>query len=216
MRAIKELMEEVRFNTGNVDNDRYNDKRLLLYFNAAQRKLQKEIFLANPENDIFSKQYELTLVDGQEMYSLSTLMPDIWAKSSISAAMKVRSTGTGVKPLRKLTYKERTNGTGYFIFGDFIGFMPIPRVGTDTVLISYTAKIADLATRNSISELPAVCEDIMMRLAERLIQYSNSSEEFKKALNLFKEERQELRELFAEVNTDASHPPITSDAYVNY
>jgi hypothetical protein len=221
MRPVGELIEEVRLTANKPDQDRFSDEVLIRFFNSAQRYIQKEVFLANPENNYFDKQFEIPLVDGQEVYLISDYVTDAWAKNSISGVLRVRSDGSsssrGLKPLRKLTWKERNSGYGYYVFNGFIGVSPIPRASSDrTLLVAYQARIPDLVNSSSVSELPTFCEDYLMLFVERKIQYADSSTERGAAIFFSQEEREQMREVFAELNGDASFPPITDDSYVNY
>jgi hypothetical protein len=221
MRKVGDLIEEVRLTANKPDQDRFSDEVLIRFFNSAQRYIQKEIFLANPENNYFDKQFEIQLNDAQEVYRISDYVSDAWARNSISGVLRVRSDAgvstRGVKPLRKLTWKERNQGYGYYVFDGFIGVIPIPKASADsTLLVAYQARIPNLVDCESISELPTFCEEYLMLFVERKIQYADSSTDRGAAIFFTQEEREQMREVFAELNRDTSYPPMTDDSYVNY
>jgi len=218
MRVLSELIEEVRFNTNNTDINRFSDAVLIRFFNSAQRHIQREIFLANPENNIFNKQKEINLVDGTESYKLPS---NIWGYNSVASAALSSSTSTrsgkNFKPLKKLTYKERARGYGYIIYNKRILLTPIPTaVSSNVLILNYQAKLDNLEKVTDESELPDVVEEYFMAYVERKIQYVDSSNDFTNANFLTKEEKLAIKELFAENNQDVQYPPIVDDSYVTY
>jgi len=207
---IATLIEEVKFNTNNTDDNRFTDEALLRLFNNAQRHIQSIIFTAYPANNIFSDEYVTDLVAGQLGYSLPS---DIFAINSINSVM---ITGHP-QPLKNLTVKERRNGIGYYIIGSKIFFMPEGRTSiSNGVSIVYTRKLPQLESTKDTSELPDICENFFKLYVERRMEQIDSSADLS-TNNIFtaKEEAQ-LVDLFKDNSLDAKYPPITDLEYFNY
>lgn len=211
-RVLRELIDEVRFTKNQKSTGRYSDKRLELFFNSAQREIQRTIFLSNPENDTLSEQATVTIVGGQESYDLPE---DIYSVNSVNAVLLVRNDGGKPIPLRKLTYKERNKERGYIIFKNKLLVSPVPQSADSSLLVNYQRKLPNFDGMESSSELPESCEDYLMLFVERKIDYCESSSDISTSQIFTQTEKAEIAELFSEVNQDTSYPPIVDDTYIS-
>jgi len=210
VRSAGEILTEVRF-MANIDKDnRFSDERLLAMFNSVQREIQRNIFLALPENDVFTKTKTYTLEAGVYEYSLPNT---IYAQNSVNHCLYFPVSGSN-RPLKKLTPKEYRKETGYFISNKKIVFNMSQSVVTGgTVVVTYTYKLPSLTSLDEVSDLPTVCEDYLMRGIERLVHYADSSSDVQMSQALTSEERDQINQLFAENFQDVQYIPITDDTY---
>jgi len=146
VRRLDFLIKKVRFNSNNLDENRFSDLEISTFFNDAQRHIQNIIVQNNPRNDLFSSEYILETSDGTEEYLLP---PDIFAVSAINS-VDIRSGGSKNKfyPVRALSNSDRGTGLGYIIRGNKIIFTPIPeRTVINGARIIYVRKLYDIGPR---------------------------------------------------------------------
>lgn len=150
MRRLEHLINDIRFNSNQVDSNRFSDIRLHKLFNDAQKQIQAIIFMSDVDSSIFEVDYYMNMVADQESYSLPT---DIYSVSSISGvgiAPNNISSNTSYKytQLSKISNKERRSQLGYIIKNKAVLISPIPRESvTNGILLTYIQKVADLSIR---------------------------------------------------------------------
>lgn len=84
MRSVKDLIEEIRFNTNNIDNNRYTDKSIIRFINSAIRQVQRVIFTSNPTAEHFTK-VKVYAVDPVNLKEVVLKLPsDIYATNSVT------------------------------------------------------------------------------------------------------------------------------------
>lgn len=150
MRRVKQLINDIRFNSNQTDTNRFSDLRLLKLFNDAQRQIQSIMFMADTDASVFDKETTQNLVKDQEEY---TLPSDIFAINSVNsigiASDDVITSDREVYvPLRKLSIKERRSGWGYILSGNKYLLTPVPEVSvTNGIRINYVQKLPTLSFR---------------------------------------------------------------------
>jgi len=81
MRRISQLIHDIRFNTNNIDTNRYSDMRLIKFFNDAQDAIQAIIFTIDTDAKYFVKEAFQNMIYGQELYNLPS---DIYSENSVN------------------------------------------------------------------------------------------------------------------------------------
>lgn len=153
MRRIEHLINDIRFNANQEDNNRFSDLNLLKLFNDAQRAIQAIVFMSDTATHIFEKNQIYDLVSLQEEYDLPS---DIYAQSSVTAVGRAINNGNAqaiiyYQPLRQITEKELRKELGYLIRGNKLVLSPIPQNGyTNGLKLTYARKMPTLSHRIGI------------------------------------------------------------------
>jgi len=213
-RELSKLIDEVRFNANCTDTNRYSDDRLILFFNSAQRQLQKVIFNSNPTNSPFQEMASLTLQPNVNSYELPD---DMFAVASVRNVTPINFNGKATNSLRKMTEKERNSQRGYYLMKNFIHFAP-SSLGNEysTIAITYDKVLEEITSVSDTIELPATCEDFLMAFVERKINYVDSSKDISNSQIFTAEEKEEIVAMFKEDIKDIEYPPIVDETYLNY
>lgn len=213
-RKLSKLIDEVRFNTNCTDTNRFSDARLLLFFNSAQRQIQKIIYNSNPTNSPFQEQIALTLQPNVNSYELPD---DIFAVASVRNVTPINFNGKATNSLKKMSEKERNSQRGYYLIKNFIHFAPstLPNEYS-TVAVTYDKALDEIKQTSATIELPATCEDYLMAFVERKINYVDSSKDISNSQIFTAEEKEELVAMFKEDIKDIKYPPIVDETYLNY
>lgn len=211
MRALSELIEEVKFNTNVPGTNRFDDARLIKFFNSAIREIQKIVFLANNDTNLLCKEAIIDLANGQEKYTLPT---DMYADNAIVSVCYADTSSESLGSLTRISSKSR-NGIdyGYFIIDKSIYISPIPSGSVSKILIVYYPQLANLTLVTDIPSLPDACEEFLMLFVERKIHYVDSSGDIMTSGVFAKEEKMEIKELFAENSKDAPDISITDYSF---
>lgn len=273
MLTVEQIILRAKRSTNTSGINSISDLLLTDYLNRIQSYIEDIIFLSNDENDLFIKDYEFTLVPGQDAYDLPS---DIYAKSSIDtiAVSFLNGLSNTFLPLKKVSRKQRGFTFGYFVQENQIIFTPRP-TSTLRMKLSYNRKLPSLslvcgtvssiagnvvnltgvvsgfASENSYvstsavtnrlitassptsvtldsvvgisngdlilsgsyatnrSQLPDECEKYLISALERMIQYRQSSQDFKVSDLITTEELATIREVFADNSYDDAKPPVT-------
>lgn len=148
MRRFEFLLNKVRFDTNNIDPNRFNELDLAQYFNDAQRHIQTVIIENNVRNDPFSEEFIFDTVNGQETYPLPD---DIFATSAINFvdfSPRNATDRTRFFPARAITNTDRRRGFGYIVRGRNIIIAPVPSSSlTEKVRLIYVRKIHTIGPR---------------------------------------------------------------------
>ena len=165
MRRVQLLINDIRFNTNNTDDNRISDMRLVKFFNDAQDAIQAIVFMNDTDAKHFSVETFIDLQYGVEKY---TLPSDIYANNSInSVARKVNEgSSTFFTPLRKTSEKERRKGMSYSVIGNQIVLSPLPKINLlNGIRLNYIQKLPKLSQRigkiKSLSSGTSVTIDIL-------------------------------------------------------
>lgn len=211
MRELSELIEEVRFNANSTDSNRFDDPRLIKFFNSAIREVQKIVFLANNDTNLLCKEATIDLANGQESYALPI---DMYADNAIVSVCYADDSGNSLGSLTRISSKGR-NGIdyGYFIIDKSIYISPIPSGSVSKILIVYYPQLDNLSDTSDTPELPDACEEFLMLFVERKIHYVDSSGDIAMSGIFTKEEKMEIKELFAENSKDAPDIPIVDYSF---
>lgn len=213
-RPVKELIDEVRFNTNNTDDNRFDDSRLIKLFNSALKQVQKVIFNSNPVNSPFQEQVELSLQSGVNSYELPD---DIFATASVRDVVPVNFNGKATKALRHMTAKEQNTQRGYYLTKNIITFAPTTLPNEyKTIVVTYDKVIEPIENVNDEIAIPATCEDFLMAFVERKINYIDSSKDLSNSQVFTQEEKDDLISLFKEEIKDIKYPPIVDETYYSY
>ena len=195
-RKLSKLIDEVRFNTNCTDTNRFSDARLLLFFNSAQRQIQKIIYNSNPTNSPFQEQVGLTLQNNVSSYELPD---DIFAVASVRNVTPINFNGKATVPLKRISEKERNSQRGYYLIKNFIHFAPSTLPAEfSTVAVTYDKALEEIVTATVTIEIPGTCEDFLMAFVERKINYVDSSKDIANSQIFTKEEKEELESMFKE------------------
>ncbi len=216
MRSVSELIEEVRFRTNKINSNRFTDDVLIRYFDAAQREIQRTIFNSYPQDPIISKTLEIPVVQGQRVYAMPT---DMLTPVSVFAVTPFRQSGQRGEPLSRLSPIEASNEYGYLLQGGNIEINPASIVGgfvNGTLCILYANLLPRLSDVSDTSELPTICEEYMLLYVERAIQRADSSKDVSLAMSFNAEEKQAIKELFANSSRDVRYVPTANADYINY
>ena len=212
-RAVKDLIEEVRFNTNNTDDNRYTDERLMKLFNSAQRQIQKVIYNSNPTNSPFAEEYQIPLTAGVNAYDLPE---EIFAVASVRNVVPVTFNGKATKALRRMSVKEINSQRGYYLRKNIISFAPTQLPSEYlTIVVTYDAKLEDIVSVNDTILLPSTCEDFLMAFVERKMNYIDSSKDIGNSQIFTQEEKDEIISLFKEDIKEVKYPAIVDETYLN-
>jgi len=142
MRRFEFLMNKVRFDTNNINPNRFNELDLAQYFNDAQRHIQTVIVENNVRHDIFSQEYCFNTISGVEAY----LLPDdIFATSAINFVdFSVAGSRGRFTPARSNINPDRIKGNGYVVQGNKILVNPS---GNAVVRLIYVRKLFEMGPR---------------------------------------------------------------------
>ena len=161
MRRFEFLMEKARFNTNNIDPNRFNELDLAQYFNDAQRHIQTVIVENNVRHEIFSQEFTFQTTNGVETYDLPE---DIFATSAINFVdFSSTSERDRFFPARALVNTDRRRGFGYIIRADKIIIAPVPSSSlTENVRIIYVRKLHEMGPRfGTITDVPNATDIVM-------------------------------------------------------
>lgn len=212
MRTLAELIDEVRFNTVNGQDSRFDDARLIKFFNSAQRAIQKIIYNSNPSNSVFDKVQSYTIT-GNGPYDLPD---DIYAVSAIKSVQPL-SGNTRLRPLPYLDSREKNLNYGYYILKNQLFLAPTSINNTlDTFEITYTMALEDMTSTGDSPDLPSACEEYLMLFVERKINYVDSSSDLRNVTAFTDEERRDLEALFTNHHRDVKTPVIMDTTYMSY
>lgn len=213
-RQVSKLIEEIRFNTNNTDDNRFDDPRLIKFLNSAQRQIQKVIYNSNPTNSPFAEEYQIPVTAGNNAYDLPE---DIFAVASVRNVVPVTFSGKATKALRRIDVKEINSQRGYYLRKNIISFAP-SQLASDylTVVVTYDKALEDITSVNDTIALPATCEDFLMSFVERKINYVDSSRDIGNSQIFTAEEKEELVSMFREDIKEIKYPPIVDETYLNY
>lgn len=146
MRRIEHLINDVKFST-NEESNRFSNMRFNKLFNDAQDEIQRVIHTSNTNTKFFSKEIEIDLISGQELYDLPS---DIYTESSINCISRRTNTGSQYyfSPMPQIGIKERRLTFGYAIQSKKVIVSPLPYNNLDSGLrINYTRQIPRLSAR---------------------------------------------------------------------
>lgn len=146
MRRIELLINDIRFNVNQEDNNRFSDIRLNKFFNDAQKAIQSIIFGVDGDASVFDTIGYIDIVADQDSYDLPY---DMYAVSSITTvAILYDNNGTRYSPISKVTNKEEGIGYGYYVSGNKLMFTMKPSQSvTNGIKISYVRKVPTLSIR---------------------------------------------------------------------
>jgi len=139
-RRVKELIDEVRFNTNNTDDNRFDDSRLIKFFNSAQRQIQKIIYNSNPVNSPFAEEYQIPLAAGVNAYDLPE---DIFAVASVRNVTPVTFNGKATQALKHISLIEEITSVNDNI--------PLPATCEDFLMAFVERKINYVDSSKDIS-----------------------------------------------------------------
>lgn len=150
MRRVEHLINDIRFNSNQLDTNRFTDLRLLKLLNNAQRAIQNTIFTSDMTDHLLKKTEVIDLVAGQEEYSLPI---DIYAQSSISSVKMAinnsfNNSNNSYFNLNQISDKETRRQLGYTVYNDKLVISPIPQNSiTGGLKIFYQRKLPTLSVR---------------------------------------------------------------------
>lgn len=146
MRRVEHLINDIRFNSNQLDTNRFSDIRLLKLLNNAQRAIQNALFTSDMSDHILKKTALIDTIADQEEYDLPT---DIYAHSSISTVKRaINSSNSSYVVLNQISDKETRNQMGYTVFNDKLIISPIPNVSiTSGIKVFYQRKLPTLSIR---------------------------------------------------------------------
>lgn len=213
-RQVSKILDEVRFNTNNTDDNRFTDARLLNFINSAQRQIQKIIYNSNPTNSPFTEEFEIPLSAGVNAYDLPD---DMFGVASIRNVVPITFNGKATKALKRISIKEINSQRGYYLRKSIISFAPttLPDEYT-TIIVSYDKALDDITIVSETIALPATCEDFIMAFVERKINYVDSSKDIMNSQVFTAEEKDELISLFKEDLKEVKYPAIVDETYLSY
>jgi hypothetical protein len=153
------------------------------------------------------------MVGGQIEYALPL---DIFASSSTIDVRPVSGSSL-LKPLKKLSIKEKDIQAGYFILGSSL-FITMKSMGDsiDSLIITYNKELPDITLVTETSELSKAAEDYIMAFVERKINYVDSSAKVMDSQLFTSEEREDLAAIYRNVSKDIKHPVMSNSTYINY
>jgi hypothetical protein len=212
-RRVKDLIDEVRFNTNNTDDNRFDDSRLIKFFNSAQRQIQKIIYNSNPVNSPFAEEYQIPLAAGVNAYDLPE---DIFAVASVRNVTPVTFNGKATQALKHISLKEINTQRGYYLRKNVISFAP-SQLASDylTIVVTYDKALEEITSVNDNIPLPATCEDFLMAFVERKINYVDSSKDISNSQIFTQEEKEELEGMFRQDLKEVLYPAIVDETYYN-
>lgn len=216
MRDASELIEEIRFNTNNIDNNRFTDASILRFLNSAIRQVQRVIFTSNPTAEQFSKVKSYEVNPSQEEIVLK-LPSDIYATNAVTAIYPVRTDGRRREPIIRIDEREQLHKSGYFLRDNKIHLSTGTLGGnTSSVEVAYTKKVGSLNAVTDTPDLPDTVEDFLTCFSERKLHYVDSSKAVADSNVFTNEEKKDIADLFANNNKSIKYPATTDETYVNY
>ncbi len=151
MRRLELLSTEVRDSTDTRDINSISIYELMRYFNDGQKAIQKIIFTANPDTDMFVSQTLYTPASEQVAYDLPY---DIYSYSAVSALHSIKDNKI-VQTLKKGAYREKDALWGYAIVDKKFVLSSSPSTSTISgLLLNYTRKLPIMSYR--IAQITAV------------------------------------------------------------
>ena len=216
MRSLGELIDEVKFRTNKANSTRFSDESLIRFFDAAQREVQRTIFNSYPQDPIVSKVFSIPVVQGQRTYTMPT---DMLTPVSVFSVVPFRVNGQRGEPLSRLSQVEASHEYGYLLQGGNIEINPASIIGgfvNGTLCITYANLLPRLTDVSDVSELPTICEEYLLRYVERSIHKTDGSDELVVSSSFTQDEKQEIRELFANSSRDVKYVVTTNGDYINY
>jgi hypothetical protein len=217
MRTAEELIEEIRFNTNNIDNNRYTDAAILRFLNSAIRQIQRVIFTSNPTAEQFTKVKNFVVDTSAQQEVIIKLPSDIYASNAVTAVYPIRTDGRRREPLQKIDERESLYKSGFFIRDNKL-YLSSGSIGTSTgsVDIVYTKRLNALTSITDTPDLPDTVEDFLTTFSERKLLYVDSSKAIGDANVLSNEEKSDIGNLFANNNKSIKYPAVTDETYVTY
>lgn len=145
MRRIEKLIDEARLSTNTTDINSVSVALCQQYMNRIHSYLEDILFLVNDENDLFLRDFEFSLIRGQDEYALPI---DIYAKSSIDtvAVSFLNGLSQTFLPLKKVSRKQRGFTFGYFIQNTQCVFTPKPQSPL-RIKMTYQQKVPSVGAR---------------------------------------------------------------------
>lgn len=177
--TVDEFVTEKRFDLRDkLTNSRYETGELLVYLNRCYEMLHMLLVGMNSELAATGSG-TITLADGTEAYALSSnSMGDFWAPFKLHTqnrqrqdvyAIYLTDSSSGVHDaLPMIPYEERfeylQGGTsaeaqpqGFYLFGDYIGFLPVPDTTYTCTIAKYFPNFVALTTASgttAASDMP--------------------------------------------------------------
>lgn len=155
MRLVTKLIDQIRRQTENENENAIETAEILQYINDAQERLHGVILAKHPRT--FTAEKEYALVPGQSEY----VLPDNAFIGNKVLTVEYSSTGRtdDYYPLEPITLKERTNYEGYPVnyvrlTGKII-LDPIPD-GTGKIRVTYVKRIPHLDIRRGLVDIATV------------------------------------------------------------
>lgn len=216
MRNVEELITEIRFNTNNIDNNRYDDSAIMRFLNSAIRQVQRVIFINNPTAEHFTKVKNYEVETSQEEIVLK-LPSDIYATNSVTAIYPVRADGRRREPIVRIDEREHLYKSGYFLRDNKV-HISRGSLGssTATVDVVYTKRVNEVSAITDTPALPTTTEDFLTTFAERKLLYVDSSKSIGDANVFSGEEKADIAALFANNNKSIKYPAVTDETYITY
>jgi hypothetical protein len=172
MRRIEFIINEIRRSTNNRNTNKLTDFDMINYLNRAQREIQRIIFEANVETNIFNTEYSISLVRDQESYDLPS---DIYAQGGITSVL-ISPDGTNFSPIRRITPADQRTNYGYFIIGNKIHLSPVPTQNfPGAIKLIYTQQVPFVGFR--FGEVISLTSGVSVRVSttrgEDITQYND-------------------------------------------
>jgi len=217
MRNVEELITEIRFNTNNIDNNRYGDTDLIRFINSAIRQVQRIIFMNNPTAEHFTKVKNYDIEASSQEEIVLKLPSDIYATNAVTAVYPIRTDGRRREPLVRIDEREHLYKSGYFIRDNKI-HLSSGSLGssTNSVDVVYTKRVSPVSAITDTPDLPETVEDFLTSFSERKVHYVDSSQAISDSNILTNEEKQDIAALFANNNKSIKYPAVTDETYITY
>lgn len=217
MRNVEELIAEIRFNTNNIDNNRYTDESIIRFLNSAIRQVQRIIFTSNPTAEHFTKvkNYEVSPSTQEEI--VLKLPSDIYATNAVTAIYPLRNDGRRRESIVRIDEREHPYKSGYYVRDNKV-HISAGSLGSSTssIDIVYTKRVSSVSAITDTPDLPDTVEDFLTTFSERKVFYVDSSKSVGDANVLSNEEKGDIASLFANNNKSIKYPAITDDTYTTY
>lgn len=150
MRRVEHLINDIRFNSNQLDTNRFSDIRLLKLLNNAQRAIQNILFTSDMSDHVLKKTALIDVVAQQEGYDLPS---DIYAHSSISTVKRLinssfRANTDYYTTLNQISDKETRSQMGYTVYNDKLVISPVPQDSiSNGIKVFYQRKLPTLSFR---------------------------------------------------------------------
>jgi hypothetical protein len=148
MRRLEQLINDIRFNSDNLQTSRFASIRLMKFFNDAQRELQSLIVSMDSAEKWFTEFQYQDLVYLQESYDLPSDIFGLSYVRSVGRAVDQSPDNQLYVPLDMISEKERRYRLGYILAASKILMSPLPTVNLGSGLrISYVKQLPTLSIR---------------------------------------------------------------------